>query len=57
MVNPCRLPKYRHTTDATVIIPGHRYPVSNRAEMIEYCDMLVAILDNASRLKSSGISL
>jgi glyoxylase-like metal-dependent hydrolase (beta-lactamase superfamily II) len=46
-----------NATDATVIIPGHGYPVSNRAEMIEYRDMLAAILENVSRLKSSGMSV
>jgi hypothetical protein len=31
------------TTDKTIIIPGHGKPVSNRAELKEFRDMLVAI--------------
>ena len=45
------------TTSQTIVIPGHGYPVSNRAELIEYRDMLVAIYENVSKLKASGRSL
>jgi intracellular sulfur oxidation DsrE/DsrF family protein len=30
-------------TDKTIVIPGHGQPVSNKAELTEYRDMLVAI--------------
>jgi len=45
------------TTRDTIIIPGHGYPVSNRMELIEYRDMLVAITDHVSWLKASGHSV
>ncbi len=45
------------TTNSTIIIPGHGYPVSNRAELIEYRDMLVQINENVSKLKRSGMSM
>ncbi|WJH41889.1 MBL fold metallo-hydrolase [Aliirhizobium terrae] len=41
----------------TIIIPGHGMPVSNRAEMLEFHDMLVAIRDNVARLKAKGMTL
>lgn len=41
----------------TIVIPGHGHPVSNRAEMQSYHDMLVAIRDNVGRLKAQGKSL
>ena len=44
-------------TDRTIIIPGHGHPVSNRAELSAYRDMLVAIHDNVARLKHAGRSL
>jgi len=44
-------------TDSTVIIPGHGAPVSNRSELKDYRDMLVAIRDNVARLKQQGRSL
>jgi glyoxylase-like metal-dependent hydrolase (beta-lactamase superfamily II) len=44
------------TTNSTIIIPGHGKPVSNRAELQEWRDMLVAIRDNVARLKKKGMS-
>ena len=44
-------------TDNTIVIPGHGHPVSNRAELREYRDMLVAIRDNVSKLKKQERSL
>lgn len=44
------------TTDDTIIIPGHGKPVSNKAELTEFRDMLVAIRDNVARLKKLGRS-
>jgi glyoxylase-like metal-dependent hydrolase (beta-lactamase superfamily II) len=44
------------TTDHTIIIPGHG-DVSNRAGLIEFRDMLVAIRGNVARLKKSGKTL
>jgi glyoxylase-like metal-dependent hydrolase (beta-lactamase superfamily II) len=43
-------------TDRTVIIPGHG-PVGNRAQLIEFRDMLVAIRANVTHLKKQGKSL
>jgi glyoxylase-like metal-dependent hydrolase (beta-lactamase superfamily II) len=45
------------TTNKTIVIPGHGSPVSNRAELKEYRDMLVAIRDNVARLKKQERSL
>jgi glyoxylase-like metal-dependent hydrolase (beta-lactamase superfamily II) len=44
------------TTDKTIIIPGHGKPVSNRAELKEFRDMLVVVRDNVARLKKQGRS-
>jgi glyoxylase-like metal-dependent hydrolase (beta-lactamase superfamily II) len=44
------------TTDKTIIIPGHGQPVSNRAELKEFRDMLVAIRENVAKLKKQGRS-
>ena len=44
------------TTSDTIIIPGHRRPVSNRAELREFRDMLVAIRENVANLKKQGRS-
>jgi glyoxylase-like metal-dependent hydrolase (beta-lactamase superfamily II) len=44
------------TTDKTVIIPGHGQPVSNRAELKEFRDMLVAVRANVAALKKQGRS-
>ena len=38
----------------TIIIPGHGKPVSNKAELQEFRDMLVAIRDNVGNLKRQG---
>jgi glyoxylase-like metal-dependent hydrolase (beta-lactamase superfamily II) len=43
-------------TDKTIIIPGHG-PVGNRAQLVEFRDMLVAIRENVSRLKKQGKSI
>src|SRR6201996_2308031 len=39
------------TTNDTIIIPGHGKPVSNKAELQDFRDMLVAIRDNVATLK------
>jgi glyoxylase-like metal-dependent hydrolase (beta-lactamase superfamily II) len=44
-------------TDRTIVIPGHGAPVSNKAELSAYRDMLVAIRDNVARLKQQGRTL
>ena len=44
------------TTDNTIIIPGHGKPVSNRAELKEFRDMLVAIRESVAALKRQGRS-
>jgi glyoxylase-like metal-dependent hydrolase (beta-lactamase superfamily II) len=44
-------------SDRTIIIPGHGNPVSHRAELSAYRDMLVVIHDNVARLKQQGRSL
>jgi Protein of unknown function (DUF4011) len=41
----------------TVIIPGHGPPVSNRSELKDYRDMLVAIRENVATHKERGRSL
>lgn len=46
-----------NTTQTTIIIPGHGYPVSNRAELVEYHDMLVTVYEKVSKLKKSGMSM
>ena len=38
----------------TIIIPGHGRPVSNKAELQGFRDMLVAIRDNVGNLKKQG---
>ena len=43
-------------TDKTIIIPGHGQPVSNRTELKEFRDMLVAIRENVAALKKQGRS-
>jgi hypothetical protein len=43
------------TTNDT-IIPGHGRPVSNKAELKEFRDMLVAIRENVANLKKQGRS-
>lgn len=44
-------------TDTTTVIPGHGNPVSNKAELSAYRDMLVAIRDAVAKLKREGRSL
>ncbi len=44
------------TTNDTIIIPGHGKPVSNKKELQEFRDMLVAIRDNVAKLKKQGKS-
>jgi glyoxylase-like metal-dependent hydrolase (beta-lactamase superfamily II) len=44
------------TTAQTIIIPGHGRPVSNRSELQEFRDMLVAVRDNVAKLKKQGRS-
>ena len=44
------------TTDKTIVIPGHGSAVSNRAELREFRDMLVAIRENVAALKKQGRS-
>ena len=45
------------STDNTIIIPGHGKPVSNKAELKEFRDMLIGIRDNVAALKKSGRTL
>jgi glyoxylase-like metal-dependent hydrolase (beta-lactamase superfamily II) len=44
------------STNETIIIPGHGRPVSNKAELGEFRDMLVAIRENVAKLKQQGRS-
>jgi glyoxylase-like metal-dependent hydrolase (beta-lactamase superfamily II) len=44
------------TTDETLIIPGHGNPISNKAELKEFRDMLVSIRENVANLKRQGRS-
>jgi glyoxylase-like metal-dependent hydrolase (beta-lactamase superfamily II) len=44
------------TTDKTIIVPGHGRPVSNRNELKEFRDMLVAVRENVAALKRQGRS-
>ena len=44
------------TTDETIIIPGHGQPVSNKAELKDFTDMLVAVRENVAALKKQGHS-
>ena len=43
-------------TNKTIVIPGHG-PVGNKAQLIEFRDMLVSIRDKVSTLKKQGRSL
>jgi glyoxylase-like metal-dependent hydrolase (beta-lactamase superfamily II) len=45
------------TTDATIIIPGHGQPVSNRTQLRDFRDMLVGIRDKVTAQKSQGKTL
>ncbi|MER9363435.1 MBL fold metallo-hydrolase [Mesorhizobium sp. M0500] len=42
------------TTGKTIIIPGYGHPVSNRAELQDFRDMLVVIRENVAKLKRLG---
>jgi glyoxylase-like metal-dependent hydrolase (beta-lactamase superfamily II) len=44
------------TANETIIIPGHGSPVSNKAELKEFRDMLVAIRESVAKLKQQGRS-
>jgi glyoxylase-like metal-dependent hydrolase (beta-lactamase superfamily II) len=44
------------TTNKTIIIPGHGQPVSNKAELKEFRDMLVGVRENVAALKRQGRS-
>jgi glyoxylase-like metal-dependent hydrolase (beta-lactamase superfamily II) len=44
------------TTDKTIVVPGHG-PVGDRAQLIEYHDMLVAIRNRVAALKLAGKTL
>ncbi|AWM06130.1 MBL fold metallo-hydrolase [Bradyrhizobium symbiodeficiens] len=44
------------TTDKTILIPGHG-EIGNRAQLIEFRDMLIAVRDQIATLKSQGKSL
>ncbi len=44
------------TTDKTIIIPGHGRPVSNKAELQEFRDMLVAVRETVATLKKKGMT-
>ena len=44
-------------TDETIVIPGHGNPVSNKAELMAFRDMLVAIRENVAKLKRQERSL
>ena len=44
-------------TDNTIIIPGHGKPVSNKAELKAFRDMLVDIRDKVAALKKAGRAL
>lgn len=44
-------------SDQTIIIPGHGNPVSNKAELQEYHDVLATIRDRVGALKSRGRTL
>jgi len=43
-------------TDNTIIIPGHGQPVSNKAGLKDFRDMLVAVRENVAVLKKQGRS-
>jgi glyoxylase-like metal-dependent hydrolase (beta-lactamase superfamily II) len=44
------------TTENTIIIPGHGKAVSNKAELKEFREMLVAVRENVAALKKQGRS-
>jgi glyoxylase-like metal-dependent hydrolase (beta-lactamase superfamily II) len=44
-------------TDKTIVIPGHGRPVSNKAELTAFRDMLITARENVAKLKQQGLSL
>jgi glyoxylase-like metal-dependent hydrolase (beta-lactamase superfamily II) len=44
-------------TEKTIVIPGHGPPVSNRAGLQRFRDMLVTVRDRVAKLKAGGRSL
>jgi glyoxylase-like metal-dependent hydrolase (beta-lactamase superfamily II) len=44
------------TTNETIVIPGHGGPVSNKSELQDFHDMLVAVRGNIAALKKKGKS-
>jgi glyoxylase-like metal-dependent hydrolase (beta-lactamase superfamily II) len=46
----------RRVSDKTIVIPGHG-PIGDKAHLVEFRDMLVAIREKVSALKSQGRSL
>jgi glyoxylase-like metal-dependent hydrolase (beta-lactamase superfamily II) len=44
-------------TAHTIVIPGHGTPVSNKAELENYRDMLIAIRENVATMKKQGRTL
>lgn len=44
------------STDHTIIVPGHG-PVGNRAQLIEFRDMLVGVRDKVKQLKDQGMTI
>jgi glyoxylase-like metal-dependent hydrolase (beta-lactamase superfamily II) len=43
--------------DGMIVIPGHGPPASNRAELKQYRDMLVAVRERVAAIKRQGLSL
>ncbi|TDK31834.1 MBL fold metallo-hydrolase [Rhizobium deserti] len=43
--------------DKTIVIPGHGAPVSNKAELKAFHDMMVSVRDNVAALKAKGMSV
>jgi glyoxylase-like metal-dependent hydrolase (beta-lactamase superfamily II) len=55
MISACDT-NLKAVTNETIIIPGHGHPVSNRAGLKEFRDMLVAIREDVAALKKQGRS-
>ncbi len=45
----------RKAGENTIVVPGHG-PIGNRAQLVEYRDMLVSVRDNVAKLKGEGLS-
>ena len=43
-------------TNKTIVIPGHGHPVSNKSELQQFRDMLVAVREKIAALKKNGQS-